>query len=155
MRKPARPRHPRADKRQERLLRSDRIGQAILKRHHRLGRRLPFDLARAGKRQELEYIVWCGVSGVGFVHTTTVNQLSRTKRSSLNAGFWFIKHKVNRILSQFVSGKMKENERSPLLIFLLYVSGGGYSARLRLNKKTGPIQPTNEIRNSYQGNPFC
>jgi transposase InsO family protein len=31
-----------------------------------------------------------GVSGVSFVHTTTVHQLSRTKRSSLKAGFGFI-----------------------------------------------------------------
>jgi hypothetical protein len=42
-------------------------------------------------RGEFDRIVWCGLGGVGFVHSTTVHQPSRTKRSSSKSVFGFNK----------------------------------------------------------------
>jgi hypothetical protein len=78
------------------------------KRRHRLDRRLQFDLARAEKRREFECIVWCGVSGVGFVHTTTVHLPSHTKRSSSKAGFGFIETPEDQTLPELLAPPLRE-----------------------------------------------
>ncbi len=74
------------------------------------------------KRGEFDRIVWCGLGGVGFVHSTTVHQPSRIKRSTSKSVFGIKQAAIFQTALKKI----------PVTQSALDIGGGGRSSFLRL-----------------------